>query len=106
MTQSYTVKETQEMGIAEVEERMRVEGLTLLFVTDDYNIHEFEVDEGKLTFLDRGKIGWSEDTSRTLFERVVQEGKFKLVPNEKAFSERIALVNGAYESVEEWLNNE
>lgn len=91
----------------EWEQWLRATDNILMFVDEDAAIHTMEVDEGTLTWLDRGTYGYDEETSRNLLEDIATtKGQVKPVRREDEHQERVKCSDGTYESAEEWASDD
>lgn len=87
----------------QLERVLREQDVVLMFITEDYAIHEIEHEDGKLCYLEGGTYGYDEQTSRDILHNIAEEdGPMKLVPRDAVSEEREGLKNGAYETPDTW----
>lgn len=78
----------------------------VMILGEEFRIHNFQWDEGKLTFLMSNQFGYDYDGSRAALEEFADnEGPYKIVDKADVFEEGGALAEGDYDSVEEWADN-
>jgi len=107
MSESEQSAETIDHSSAvQLEQVLREQDIVLMFITDDYAIHEIEHDDGKLCYLEDGTYGYDEPTSQDILHNIAEEdGPTKLVPQDAVPEEREGLANGAYESPSAWAED-
>lgn len=81
----------------------------LLFVGEGYEIHTLHHDpyDDRLSFIRGGRHGYDYDGSRAALEAFADEDAdaHKLVSRDEETAERRRLVEGEYETVEEWVQD-
>lgn len=80
----------------------------LMLIGEDFEIHTFEHDRetDTLMFVRGGRHGYNYEGSRAALETVTEDDSeaYKVVPRDEEMDERQKLVDGEYDSVEEWTN--
>lgn len=99
------LRDPREMDADSINAVLREEDVALMFVTDDYAIHELYYSDGRITFFKGGTYGYDESTSHQMLRDVATEdGPSKFVPQNRLLTERKDLCNGKWETAAQWAD--